>query len=331
MRRARPTANDWRFAIFGWDPEWHAPRGVKVGYVAASALLYAALASLLYFGRISGRSMWLPLVLMALGIAGLSGLLFIMRRELFRRLDMERDEHAAAQIQRRLIPSLLPECPGFDMAHSYLPFRGVGGDYYDVVRRDDEILLITMADVSGKGTGAALLMANLQAILRFVDSPERAPEKTLQAINLHLLRHIEPGGFVTMVLAALHLPSRRVRYANAGHNPPLILSSDGREARLEATGPPLGILETARYEVAEIEVPRGAVALFYTDGLSERSRPDREQFGERRILESLRAGLDRPAHDIVDSLVGDVERFARGAPGEDDTALLVLKSSRDGG
>jgi len=230
------------------------------------------------------------------------------------------------QIQSRLIPRVLPSAGSFELAGRYSPCHLVGGDYYDAVRLGESDLLITMADVSGKGTGAALLTANLQAILRFVESPERSPETVAAAINAHLLRHTAHARFVTMVLAVLDLSTHRLRYVNAGHNPPLGVTLSGETLRLEATGPPLGMLDAATYECAEVDFPVGAALVFYTDGLTERMDPSEDMYGEDRLLAVLRQTADEPAERIGDAIVQDAQRFARGAQPNDDTALLVVRS-----
>jgi sigma-B regulation protein RsbU (phosphoserine phosphatase) len=220
----------------------------------------------------------------------------------------------------------LPSLPGFELAAHYSPFRLIGGDYYDALRLDEARLLIAIADVSGKGTGAAILTANLQAILHVAQLRDDSLETVAKTINASLAHHTESNRFVTMVLAVLDLGARRLRYVNAGHNPPLGVTSDGSTRRLEATGLPLGMFGASTYTTVEVEIPAGTVLLFYTDGLSERANPLEDLYGEERILAVLREARAEPAERIIEAIIRDADRFSRGAPPEDDTAMLLLKS-----
>ncbi len=321
----------WLFATLGWDPTWQrrVPARIKAAWIVAVVLLGTVLGALTTIATylMPKGQRWVPLVIMLFGVVVINGVQVVLRRELLDRLDAEEDQRAAQRIQARLVPSALPGVPGIDLAGHYSPFRLIGGDFYDVVRVDETRLLVAMADVSGKGTGAALLTANLQALLRFAVSQEHPGlERVAAAMNAHLFRHMEPGRFVTMVLAEIDLRARRLRYVNAGHNPPLGLTPDGWVLRLEGTGLPLGMLAGSTYASAEIEIPAGSALLFYTDGLSERPNPEHELFGEERILAVLRASSGKPAKKVAEALLRDAQVFASGAAAEDDVALLVLRS-----
>jgi sigma-B regulation protein RsbU (phosphoserine phosphatase) len=184
-----------------------------------------------------------------------------------------------------------------------------------------------MADVSGKGTGAALLTASLQALVHFTQANERSLEAAAAAVNRHLVRFAPPGRFVTMVLGVLDVERRRLRYVNAGHHPPLGVTAAGAVLRLAATGLPLGMLEAATYAADEVDLPRGTVFLFYTDGLVERADRAGEFFGEDRIVDALRRRASgATAAEILSSLVTDAEHFARGVEPADDVALLIVRS-----
>jgi serine phosphatase RsbU (regulator of sigma subunit) len=146
---------------------------------------------------------WIPLALAVLGVVMFAAVQVILRREFLGRLDGEEDQLTAVEIQSRLLPDPLPRMPAIELADHYSPFRLIGGDYYDAVPLDDSRLFIAMGDVSEKGTGAALLTANLQAILHFslFVTRDQSPEAVPRAINAHLAFHTAPNLFVTMVLA----------------------------------------------------------------------------------------------------------------------------------
>ena len=145
------------------------------------------------------------------------------------------------------------------------------------------------------------------------------------AINAHPVRYSASGRFVTMVLAGADLESRRLRYVNARHNPPLRITADGGELKLEATGLPLGMFGTATYSPGEITLPSGSVCLFHTDGLAERENRAGEMFGEVGIVSALKASSSRGAEEIRDAVVSAADRFTAGVEPADDTALLVLR------
>jgi sigma-B regulation protein RsbU (phosphoserine phosphatase) len=252
----------------------------------------------------------------------------LVRREVLRRIEIEDDQIAARQIQARLLPEELPMAPGIELAAHYSPFREIGGDFYQVSPIDARRWLIAMADVSGKGTSAALLTASLQALIPFAHANEASLETAVSAINRHLSRFAPPGRFITMVLGVFDVETRRFRYVNAGHNPPLAVTSDGTTVRLTATGTPLGLFEMAPYTTAEVHLHAGTTCVFYTDGLVERANPADELYGEDRVIAVLRDSRpEAPAADVSARLLEDASVFARGVEAADDVALLVLKSS----
>ncbi len=320
------------FAATGWDPTWQRmlssrARAVWGTVVSLLSAIFSATAFLAWL-HLPPERRWMPFALAGLWLVSVGVVQVLVRREVLRRIDVETDHVAARQIQASLLPVELPSAPGFEVAAYYSPFREIGGDFYDVAPLDDGTWLIAMADVSGKGTAAALLTASVQALVHFAHANERSLETAVEAINRHLVRFAPPGRFVTMVLGVLDLEQRTLRYVNAGHNPPLGIAADGSTLRLAATGLALGILEDARYESAEVELPAGTTCLFYTDGLAERANPSDEFLGEDRILATLRSQSrdGATAQQILSTVVADADRFAHGVEAADDVALLVVRS-----
>ena len=320
------------FAATGWDPTWQrrlsAPaRAVWAAVVGVLSTVFCA-ALLLAWLHQPPDERWMLYVLAASWLVTVAVVQVLVRREVLRRIDIEADQIAARQIQARLLPAELPVAPGFDLAARYSPFREIGGDFYDVAPLGDGRWLVVMADVSGKGTGAALLTASLQALVHFASAIEPSLEAAAAAINAHLARFAPPGRFVTMVLAVLDLERRRLRYVNAGHNPPLGVTPEGAVLRLGATGLPLGVFESAVYTAADVDLPPGTTCLFYTDGLVERANSADEFLGEDRVIDSLRRSPGgASAAEILAALVADADRFAQGVEPADDVALLVVRSS----
>jgi len=319
------------FAATGWDPTWQrrlsAPaRAVWATMVGALSTVFCG-ALLLAWLHLPPDDQWLLYVLAASWLLTVAVVQVLVRREVLTRIDIEADQIAARQIQARLLPSELPAAPGFDLAARYSPFREIGGDFYDVVALGDGRWLVVMADVSGKGTGAALLTASLQALVHFAFANEPSLEAAAAAINAHLARFAPPGRFVTMVLGVLDLERRRLRYVNAGHNPPLGVTPAGAVLRLGATGLPLGLFEAAAYTADEVDLPPGTTCVFYTDGQVERANRSGEFLGDDRLIESLRRSpRGATAAEILAALVADADRFAQGVEPADDVALLVVRS-----
>lgn len=320
----------WLFASLGWDPTWQrrVPRRVWVAWTTSFLVIGTTIGALAMLAAllVPRGYIWAPLAVMIPGLAALAVIQYLVRREVFGRLDVERDQRAAREIQERLLPATLPQIPGADLAGHYSPFKLVGGDYYDVLPLGDTELLIVIADVSGKGSSAALLAANLQALLHFSPLRDRPPDAIVRAINDHLVRHTEVSRFVTMVLAVFDVKSRRLRFVNAGHVSPVAATPDGRVVELGTSGPALGLIADARYESREVDLPVGSTVLFYTDGLSERMNAAGELYDGPRVSRGVAGAAGRTARDVVASVVADVEAFAAGMQAEDDTAVVVLRS-----
>jgi sigma-B regulation protein RsbU (phosphoserine phosphatase) len=318
------------FAATGWDPTWErllSPRARAVWATVVSVLsaIFGA-AALLAWLHLPPDRRWMPFALAGLWLITVGVVQVLVRREVLRRIDVEADQIAAREIQTRLLPADLPRAPGLDLAARYSPFREIGGDFYEVAPLDDRRWLIAMADVAGKGTGAALLTASVQALVHFAHANEPSLEAAMAAINRHLVRFAPAGRFVTMVLGILDIERRRFQYVNAGHNPPLGVTGTGDVIRLSATGLPLGMLEVSTYAQAELDLPPGTTCLFYTDGLVERANRADEFFGEDRALATLRRLSGAPAAEVLEALVTDTAHFTRGVEPADDTAILVVRS-----
>lgn len=320
--------NDWIFAAVGWDPEFarRVPRRTQRQLGVLGLVLGLAIAALSVIAMLGvERPMrFVVLALMVLTTLAFGGLNWIIRRELFGRLDLEKDARAAAEIQSRLVPATLPSMDGIEMAHHYSPFRLAGGDFYDVIPLDDGRLLIAMADVSGKGTAAALITASLQAILRLIGAETRSMEGIIAEVHAHLLRHTETGRFVTMFLARLDPADGELEYINAGHNPALVVG-EGGVRRLESTTPPLGAVEGTTFAATTEHIAPGETLLVYTDGLSERPGPGGAFFGEAGIVRTLEHHRRAGPGAIVSTLVAAATTFAAGEPADDDTAILALR------
>ena len=247
------------------------------------------------------------------------------------RLEKERLEEElrlARTIQERLLPAAMPEVAGADLAAMALPSRFVAGDYYEAIRLDSGQLLLAVADVSGKGMAAALLMANLQAGLHVLrGSGLDLPEATAR-LNRLVCENTDAAKFITFCWALYDADgpdAGRLRYVNAGHNPPMLVRADGRVEELTEGGLILGVLPTVSYQQGETRVAPGDLLVLFSDGVTEAPDADGEEYGEACLANLLRKHRDGTAAQAVAAIRADVARFTDAAPLSDDRTVLALK------
>ena len=236
-----------------------------------------------------------------------------------------RDLKLASIVQRELLPARDPAWPGYDVAGRNVPAREVGGDSFEFLELGGDRGGLAIADVSGKGVAAALLMASLHAILRCVSGAAEGPAACVTRINHMLADSTTSGRFATFFYGVLDRPARTLRYCNAGHNYPLLLRADGTLERLAAGGLPLAVMRDWKYEEASVQLGPDDVLLLYSDGVSEAENRRRELFGEEAVERTLRGLAGRPAGEIVRQLLRAVERFADGAAQADDQTVVVAR------
>jgi serine phosphatase RsbU (regulator of sigma subunit) len=236
---------------------------------------------------------------------------------------MEEDMRMAAEIQNGLLPRQAPEVQGWDVAGSNRPCRTVGGDYYDFAVERGRLLL-ALGDVSGKGTGAALLMTVLRAAVR-AHWMEPQLAEAVGRINRTVCQNVPSSKYVTFFLAALDPDSGRLDYVNAGHNPPILVRAAGTVEKLAAGGLVLGIFEAVSYEGGAVVMEPGDMLVVYSDGVTETWDPDGEEFGEDRLVALAVRDRDKSADELQNAVLCEIERFEQGARATDDRTLLVLK------
>ena len=234
----------------------------------------------------------------------------------------------AADIQTRLLPDAAPDLDGYDLAGSSIAAQNVGGDYFDFLPFRDGRLAVCVADVSGKGLPAALLMSNVQAALRARYDTCSTPSDCLAVLSRLLYRSTHRGSFVTMIYGIVDPSRHQIAYANAGHNRPLIGTPDGRIVRLETAGLVLGAVADARYATGTAELNAGSTLLLYSDGVSEAMNEARLGFGEDRLEDILREANGITAQQTMERIVKEVQTHVGKAPQHDDMTLLVVKRQR---
>ena len=249
-------------------------------------------------------------------------------RETIEKQRLEDELIIAQEIQRGLLPESLPRVPTFDIAAANIPSKQVGGDYYDVLQRTDRELVIAIGDVSGKGTPAALLMANVQAALRALAPSEQSLSVITGRINDLTAANTRGGSkFITFFWGVLDTVSKTLTYVNAGHNPPVLVRASGAVEYLDRGGLILGVLPTSvPYEQATVQLATGDLLVLFTDGVSEAMNASSEDFTEERLLDVIRRSRAKSCQEIIDTVLRAVEEHAAGTPQSDDITLLVLRA-----
>lgn len=240
--------------------------------------------------------------------------------------EMEAELEGAAAIQKSLLVDTLPDVPGYGLCSYQEPSRSVGGDLYDVNFLPDGRLCFVVADVSGKGMGAALLMSNILACFRVMyEESEFDLAKAVGRVSAQLFRYSASGQFATLFCALLDPATGLVRYVNAGHNPPYLVREDGRVDHLKSTGLMVGAFDFATWEEAETTLAPDDVLLVYSDGVTEAQNPAFDEFGDDRLKSVLLSNRKAAAAELVARVKDEIKGFAQGMPAADDVTLLALK------
>ena len=247
-----------------------------------------------------------------------------------------REMEIAREVQARLFPQKLPAMKTLEYTGGCIPARAVGGDYYDFVELRQGRLALVLADIAGKGVSGALLMANLQANLRSqcamaVDDLGRA----LASVNHSFCENTGDAGYATLFFADYDDSSRRLRYANCGHLPPLLLCGGGgvkdqasrteKVQRLDATSMVVGLFSDWQCEVAEVRLAPGDTLVLYTDGITEARNADGEEFGESRLIDTLCSYCHLSVGPLLQAVVGAVQQFSAGEQ-QDDITMVIARS-----
>ena len=251
------------------------------------------------------------------------------------RAKLESELTFAARIQAALFPAELPVLPGFDLAARNRPARQCGGDYYDAIvvpAAGGDRMLLCVADVSGKGLPAALVMSNMQATLRALLGRTPSLPDLAERSSALLFASTAPEKYVTAALVDLDPASGAIRFVGAGHVDTLILRASGEAVLLSSTGTPLGLMPPGLpFGETEQHLAPGDTLVLFSDGVPEAQNIFDEEFGEARLLEVLREVRHEPAEAVIDRLMTALDTFVGGAPQFDDITLLVARRVADSG
>lgn len=231
----------------------------------------------------------------------------------------------ARKVQSKLFPQTLPALAALDYAGLCVEAGPVGGDYFDYLDLGPGLLGLVLADVCGKGMGAALLMANLQATLRshLPKTPAAWPE-TMAAVNQQFFENTAPEHFATVVITEFDNATRRLRYLNCGHNPPLLLRAGGTVEKLDPTTYVVGAFRRLPSQVAEVQLHPGDWLLLFSDGIVEAQAESGEMYGEERLITTALRHRQSSAPGMLEAVRTDLDHFASPA-GRDDWTLVAAR------
>jgi sigma-B regulation protein RsbU (phosphoserine phosphatase) len=255
--------------------------------------------------------------------------------EVAQRERLNREVEIAREVQERLFPQTLPPIAGIAYAGACRSALGVGGDYYDFLALPAGKLGIAIGDVSGKGIAAALMMASLQASLR--SEATRASDDLaamMGNVNRLVFEASSSNRYATFFYGQYEPVSRQLTYVNAGHNPPMLFHPYNEEcqvSRLEACGTVVGLLEDALYQQASLAIAPGDVLIAFTDGISEAMNAAEDEWGEQRLIDTVKACLGLPPAEIIACIMRTADTFVAGANQNDDMTLVVLRASSENG
>ncbi len=248
-----------------------------------------------------------------------------LMEEQIQRERLEQELQLASEIQQRFQPTAPPIVPGYELQGISFPCYEIGGDYYDFIEREDGRLVVTLGDVSGKGTAAALLMSSLHAAVHAQAASHNSLAETISAVNNYLADNTPTNRFVTLFYAELDPQTGGLSFINAGHNPPLIVHHAGTVENLAAGGLPLGIRQDAEYREGRTQLQPSDVLVIYSDGVSEATSPQGEEFGTDRLYDVVARNLDASAAGIRDRIEAALTKWAQGTPAGDDITLVIVK------
>ncbi|MGB5530826.1 MAG: PP2C family protein-serine/threonine phosphatase, partial [Ignavibacteriaceae bacterium] len=238
---------------------------------------------------------------------------------------MEEDLLIARDIQRNLLPQTLPDYNNYDIAALNVSSKQVGGDYYDVIPLDDDKFYIAIADVSGKGVPASLMMANIQAFLQVICRQGIRIDEATGMINDLVTANTSEGRFITFFWGYINTKKNTLTYVNAGHNPPYIIRN-GKIIKLDKGGIILGVMRTVvPYIFEEVELKKDDVIILYTDGVSEAMNLKNEEYSEEKLQEIAENLVDKTAEEILNGIKEDVQIFTQGNVQSDDITMIVIK------
>ncbi|MDO5328648.1 MAG: PP2C family protein-serine/threonine phosphatase [Coriobacteriia bacterium] len=242
---------------------------------------------------------------------------------------IEGELNVATEIQNSMLPCIFPAFPehkNLKLFATYTPAKEVGGDFYDYFQIDDDHIALVIADVSGKGVGAALFMTIAKILIKNeISTPGITPEKAIENVNNQLCENNEAALFVTAWVCVYEISTGKMTYVNAGHNPPILVKK-GEKGKFveELSGLVLAGYDSLPYKQHEMFLKPGDELFLYTDGLTEATDPDNELYGEERLMKIVEEVCSHPVEDQLHEVFDDIHKFIRGAEQFDDITMLNM-------
>ncbi|BDD03527.1 PP2C family protein-serine/threonine phosphatase [Aureibacter tunicatorum] len=249
----------------------------------------------------------------------------LARKQMYQEL-INRELEIAEKVQKHLLPKSLPNEGNVQVAAKYQPHHSVGGDYYDLLKVSDEKYIVCIADVSGKGVPAALLMSNFQASLRTIVKKTHDLKEIVEVVNSQVHKGGNSENFITFFIAMIDKERKLMTYVNAGHNPPILFGKEGGAQLLKKGCTVLGFFEPLPFlEIGNVDLSGGFTLFCYTDGLTENFSPLGEEFGESRVISYLSGNINKDLEDIHQGLVYSLHEFKGDKQYDDDITLLSFR------
>jgi len=249
-----------------------------------------------------------------------------LAEEAAERRRLEEELKLARQIQVALLPSQLPEVEGYELWGGNVPSRGVSGDYFKIEERTEgSELVFVIADVSGKGIAASLLTASLEALAAGPIEVGQDPAEICTKVGRRLYLRTPPAKYATMILGILDKKSGLLRYTNGGHNPALVIRTNGEHEQLNPTGMPVGLMPEAQYTQDSVELRPGDLFVLYTDGITEAANPQDDEYGIERLAEVCSQNREASLDDLAAAIEQNLDDFTQGVPYADDRTFVLTR------
>jgi sigma-B regulation protein RsbU (phosphoserine phosphatase) len=246
-------------------------------------------------------------------------------KEALEKQKMEEELEIARDIQRNLLPSFIPQFNSFEIAGENISSKQVGGDYYDIIKLNENNFYVAIADVSGKGVPASLLMANIQAFLKIICRQGIKIDEATGIMNDLITENTSDGRFITFFWGIFDEPNKTMTYVNAGHNPPLLIR-DNKIIKLDKGGIIFGVMKTfIPYSSEVVKLQGNDVIILFTDGITEAMSKNHEEFSDERLERIVLNLTSKSAEEILKAIKKEVQIYTMGAPQSDDLTLVVIK------
>ena len=246
-------------------------------------------------------------------------------KESIEKKELEKEITVAKGIQEMLFPKDIPIFHLIEIAALNIPCKEIGGDYYDLIKIGEDKLGVAIADVSGKGIPASLLMSNLQACLRTLSREDLPIKEMVSRINNVIYENTDEYQYITFFYGVIDAKNNKITFCNAGHNPPILLKNDGSEILLKSGGIVLGWIQDVAYIEQEIEIKSGDQLIFYTDGITDAMNIADETFEEWRLKKIIKENAKNPPKIIIDEIIKEIQVYVSGYSQTDDLTLVIVK------